>query len=80
MILTQQNLILALRALDPPIRVCSLTIHAWIRAGLPTVPGWKKPRFVLAVVLRWLEASREVDPLELEVRDRLYLRNLRRTG
>lgn len=81
MILTQQQLILALRALEPaPIRVCSLTIHAWIRAGMPTVPGWKKPRFVLAVVLRWLEASREVDPLELEVRDRLYLRNLGRTG
>jgi len=80
MILTQQQLILALRALPEPIRVCSVTIHAWVRAGCPTVPGWKKPRFVLAVVLRWLETSREVDPLELEVRDRLYLRNIRRAG
>ena len=80
MILTQQQLILALRALPEPIRVCSVTIHAWVRAGCPTVPGWKKPRFVLAVVLRWLETSREVDPLELEVRDRLYLRKLRRAG
>lgn len=80
MILTQQQLILALRALPEPIRVCSVTIHAWVRAGCPTVPGWKKPRFVLAVVLRWLETSREVDPLTMEVRDRLYLRRLGRAG
>lgn len=80
MILTQQQLILALRNLPEPIRVCSVTIHAWIRTGMPTVPGWKKPRFILAQVLGWLEAVNEIDPLTLEVRDRLYLRNLRRAG
>lgn len=79
MILTQQQLILALRALEPePIRVCSLTIHAWVRAGCPTVPGWKKPRFVLANVLAWLEQVNALDPLTLDTRDRLYLRQLGR--
>jgi hypothetical protein len=80
MILTQQQLILTLRALPEPIRVCSLTVHAWVRAGCPTVPGWKKPRFILTNVLAWLAATKEVDPLTMEVRDKLYLRQLGRTG
>lgn len=80
MILTQQQLILALRALPEPVRVCSLTVHAWVRAGCPTVPGWKKPRFMLTNVLAWLADCREVDPLTLDTRDRLYKRNLKRAS
>ena len=80
MILTQQQLILALRGLPEPVRVCSVTIHAWIRSGMPTVPGWKKPRFILAQVLAWLEHANEVDPMTMDVRDRLYLRNIKRAA
>lgn len=78
MILTQQKLIEQLRAHD--IRVGPQTIHVWVRAGCPTKPGWKKPRFILAHVLAWLEESRQTDPLELEVRDRLFHKSLKRTG
>jgi len=77
-ILTQQKLIEQLRAHD--IHVGPQTIHAWVRAGAPTKPGWKKPRFILAQVLAWLEAVGQVDPLELEVRDRLFHKSLKRTG
>lgn len=78
MILTQQKLILALRSHD--VRVCRLTVQGWVRSGCPTIPGGKKPRFVLARVLEWLEAADAVDPLTLDVRDRLFKRNLRRTA
>ena len=78
MILSQAKLIKALAALKPePIHVGPATIHAWIRAGMPTVPGWKNPRFILANVLEWLKASQQVDPLEMEVRDRMFKRSLR---
>lgn len=78
MILTQQKLIEQLRGHD--IHVGPQTVHAWVRAGAPTVPGWKKPRFILAQVLAWMQASRAVDPMELDVRDRLYRRALKRTA
>jgi hypothetical protein len=57
-ILTQQQLILALRALPEPIRVCSLTIHAWVRAGCPVVTGGKCPRFKLDDMLTWLKTGK----------------------
>lgn len=76
MILTQQKLILALRERD--IHVGTGTVHAWVRSGCPTVPGWKKPKFILEKVLAWLEAAAPTEPLEMEVRDRLYRRNLLR--
>lgn len=78
MILTQQKLIEQLRGHD--IHVGPQTVHAWVRAGCPTVPGWKKPRFILPQVLAWMQASRAVDPMELDVRDRLYRRALKRTA
>jgi len=74
-ILTQQKLILELRTHD--IHVGTQTVHAWIRAGMPTVPGWKRPRFILANVLTWLQTCKAVDPLEMEVRDRMFRRSLR---
>lgn len=77
MILTQQKLIGRLR--DHDIHVSSTTIHGWIRSGCPTVPGWKKPKFILAQVLDWIQSSREVDPLVMDVRDRLYKRSLKRS-
>lgn|GEM_PF-1809413 len=78
MILSQQNLIQQLR--DHDIRVSSTTIHAWVRAGCPTVPGWKNPKFILAKVLEWIQAVHQVDPLVMEVRDRLYKRSLKRSA
>jgi hypothetical protein len=77
-ILTQQKLIEQLRAHD--IHVGPQTIHAWVRAGAPTVPGWKKPRFILAKVMEWLDAVGQVDPLELDVRDRMFRKGLRRAS
>lgn len=80
MILTQQKLIRALADLPDPIHVGPNTVHSWVRAGCPTVPGWKKPRFILANVLAWVAAAYAVDPLTLDVRDRLFKRELRRTA
>lgn len=80
MILTQQKLIKELGALPDPIHVGPNTVHGWVRAGCPTVPGWKKPRFILACVLAWIEAAGAVDPLTLDVRDRLLKRELGRTA
>lgn len=80
MILTQQKLIKALAELPDPIRVGPVTVHAWVRAGCPTVPGWAKPRFILAQVLAWLEAVGQVDPLELDTRDRMFRKTFKRTG
>lgn len=77
MILTQQKLIGELREHD--IYVTSTTIHTWIRSGCPTVPGWKKPKFILAKVLEWIRSAREVDPLVMNVRDSLYKRSLKRS-
>jgi hypothetical protein len=77
MILTQQKLILALRELPDPIRVGPATVHAWIRAGCPTVPCWKRSRFILPQVLNWLQTARGVDPLEMDVGDRLYRKSLK---
>lgn len=80
MILTQQKLIQALAELPDPIRVGPPTVHAWVRAGCPIKPGWKKPRFIMAQVLAWLEAVGQVDPLELDVRDRMFRKSFKRTG
>jgi hypothetical protein len=44
------------------------------------VPGWKKPRFILAKVMEWLDAVGQVDPLELDVRDRMFRKGLRRAS
>jgi hypothetical protein len=78
MILTQQQLILELRGYG--IQVTSTTIHAWIRAGCPSIPGWRKPRFLLNQVIEWIRSVRQVDPLVMEVRDRQYLRGLRKNS
>jgi len=78
MILNQQQLIEQLQGHG--VRVSSITIHAWIRSGCPTIPGWKKPKFIMSQVLAWLQAGAKADPLEQEVRDRLYKRNLRRSA
>lgn len=80
MILTQQKLIKALAELPDPIHVGPQTVHAWVRAGCPVKPGWKKPRFILAQVLAWLEAVGQLDPLELGVRDMMFRKSLRKTG
>lgn len=78
MILTQQQLIKHLGEQD--IHVTSTTVHAWIRSGCPTVPGWKKPRFILDQVMEWIRSAHYRDPLEMEVRDRLYKRSLKRSA
>lgn len=78
MILSQQKLIQQLRDYD--ICVSSTTIHAWVRSGCPTVPGWKNPKFILAKVLEWIQAVHEVDPLVIEVRDRVYKGRLKRSA
>lgn len=80
MILTQQKLIKALAELPDPIHVGPGTIHGWVRSGCPTVPGWKKPRFILARVLAWMTAADAVDPLTLDVRDRLLKRKFGRAS
>jgi len=78
MILTQQKLIKHLQ--QQGIHVCSTTVHAWVRSGCPIVPGWKRPKFILAQVLDWLQSGHKADPLEQDVRDRLYKRSLRRSA
>jgi hypothetical protein len=78
MILTQQKLIYKLR--DYGIRASSQRIHAWVRAECPTVPGGKKPRFILAHMLEWLQSGPKPDPLEQEVRDCLYKRSRKRSA
>lgn len=78
MILTQQKLILELRGHG--IQVSSPTIHAWIRAGCPSIPGWRKPKFILDHVIEWIRSAHQVDPLVMEVRDRQFLRSLKRTS
>jgi hypothetical protein len=55
-------------------------VHAWIRSGMPTVPGGKKPRFHFPSVKAWLAGAQQVDPLEMDVRDRLFRRGLGKTG
>jgi hypothetical protein len=77
-ILTQKQLIEELR--DHGITVCSRTIHSWIRSGCPTVPGWKKPRFLFAQVLYWIQSDHPEDPLPQKTIDRLYKRRLGRTA
>jgi hypothetical protein len=78
-ILTQQELQIRLRAEGLPLGTPS--IHACIEAGMPVVriPGHKKPRFHWPSCWAWLIASRELDPLALATRDRLFHRNSRRT-
>ncbi len=78
MILSQQKLIQQLRDYD--INVSSTTIHAWVRSGCPIVPGWKNPKFILAKVMEWIQAVHQVDPLVMEVRDRVYKRRLKRSA
>lgn len=79
-ILTQQELQQRLREHDLPLGTPS--IHACIEAGMPVVriPGRKKPKFHWPTCWAWLIASRELDPLALATRDRLFRRNTRRTG
>ena len=78
MILSQQKLIQQLR--DHDICVSSTTIHAWVRSGCPIVPGWKNPKFILAKVMEWIQAVHQVDPIVMEVRDRVYKRRLKRSA
>jgi hypothetical protein len=78
MILSQQKLIHQLR--DHDIRVSSTTIHAWVRSGCPTVPGWKNPKFILVKVLDWIQTAHQVDPLVIDVRDTLYKRRLKKSA
>ncbi len=68
--LTQRALIQRLRD-ELEIHVDSPRIHAWVRAGMPTIPGGKKPRFIWERCQAWILGSQETDPLALEVRDRM---------
>ena len=74
--LTQQGLIAALRE-EMDIHAGPKRIHAWVRSGMPTVPGGKKPRFNFASVRTWLIGRQESDPLTLDVRDRMLIQRYR---
>lgn len=60
--LTQQAFIAALRESDLDLRVCTETVHTWIRKGMPTVPGKKKPRFHFPSCRAWLLANKVEAP------------------
>lgn len=80
MILTQQQFQARLKAEGLPLGTSS--IHACIDAGMPVVriPSHKKPRFHWETSWAWIIASRELDPLTLANRDRMFRRHTRRTG
>lgn len=80
MILTQQQFQTRLKAEGMSLGTPS--IHACIEAGMPVVriPGRKKPRFHWPTCWAWLIASRELDPLALATRDKMFKRSRRRTG
>ena len=81
-LLTQTQLMDRLRSEGLPLG--HDTIQACIRAKLPGVvwiPGRKKPRFRWEAFWPALIASKELDPMALEVRDDLFRRRTgRRTG
>jgi len=75
-LLTQQELVSTLRE-ELGVHAGTRRIHGWIRAGMPTIPGGKKPRFSWAAVRAWLIGVQEQDPLTLEVRDRMLAQRYR---
>lgn len=76
--LTQQAFIAALRESDLELRVCTETVHAWIRKGMPTVPGKKKPRFHFPSCRAWLLAARDAEPVVQDARDLVFRRAMRK--
>lgn len=79
-ILTQQELQAKLREAGLPLGTPS--IHACVEAGMPVVriPGHKKPRFHWGTCWAWIIAARELDPLALATRDRMFHRHSRRNS
>jgi hypothetical protein len=77
--MTQQEFQKALKESGLPLTTNS--IHLCIDAGMPVVriPGKKKPRFHYTTAYSWIIAARELDPLAVATRDRMFKR-LRHTG
>lgn len=76
--MTQRDLIARVKE-EMGMGIDSVRVHAWIRAGMPTVPGGKKPRFVWAAVHAWISGTIQ-DPLALRVRDAMLERRFKVTG
>lgn len=76
-LLTQRALIARLRD-DMGVHVSTVTLHAWIEAGMPTSPACgKKPRFVWEHVRAWVLSQREAHPVVQGARDRAYKRRMK---
>lgn len=75
--MTQRDLIAKLKK-DLEMKVCSATIHAMIKAGMPTVPAGKKPRFHYPSVRAWLLASRDAEPVVQDARDLVFRRMMKK--
>lgn len=65
---------------DLEMHVGSRSVHAMVSQGMPVIRISIKPRFHYPSCKAWILASRELDPLTLATRDRLFKRSMRRAG
>lgn len=78
--LTQQEFIQRLKD-DLETAIGTARVHAMVAQGMPVVSNLgTKPRFHYPTCRTWILAARELDPLTLATRDRLFKRQLKRTG
>ena len=77
--LTQRDFIQRLKD-DLEFPIGPATVHRFMGRGMPTIQKGIRKLFHYPSCRAWILASRDLDPVELATRDRLYKRQLRRTG
>lgn len=78
--LTQQEFIQRPKD-DLETNIGTARVHAMIESGMPVIKKLgSKPRFHYPSCRAWILASRDLNPAALATRDRLFKRQLKRTG